>query len=72
MAFGFVTVLAALDPVGRGALLKVIVALYVLRIANKIVFRNLFTEAFETTDERVWIDVGLLALFGGAVFLLRP
>ena len=42
------------------------------RVLRPMELGELFNEAFETTQVRVWIDLALLAFFGGAVLLLKP
>src|SRR4051812_35315106 len=47
VAFGLVVAAAALDPPRHPALLNIVVALYAMRILNKIVFADLFSRAFD-------------------------
>jgi hypothetical protein len=72
MAFGLVAGVAATAPERFSTLLHLVVVLYALRIANKLIFSDLFTVAFAAAPERVWIDLVLLAAFGGTVAALRP
>lgn len=70
--FGVVVGVAATNPGRYPVLLDVVVGLYVLRILNKVGHRKLFSEAFDAPERRVWIDLAMLAAFGGAVLLLKP
>lgn len=72
ITFGVVTAVAARDPARHRVLLNVIVLLYVLRIANKLLFKNEYVTGLEVSSARVWIESALLAAFGLAVLVLRP
>jgi hypothetical protein len=72
MVFGFVCGVAAFNPVKYRALLNVIILLYIFRVVNKIAFMGKFSQAFDATPARVWLDIGLLAFFGLAVLVLKP
>jgi hypothetical protein len=72
ITFGVVTAIAARDPVRHRVLLNVIVFLYVLRILNKLLFKTEYVTGLEISSTRVWVESALLAVFGLAVFVLRP
>ena len=71
VTFGLVAGVASKAPEKHPLLLNLIVVLYLLRIANKVAFSSLFTTAFASAPERVWIDLILLAGFGGTVAALK-
>lgn len=72
MVFGFVCGVAAFNPVKYGAILNIIILLYIFRVVNKIAFMGNFSKAFDATPSRVWGDIALLLFFGMAVLLLKP
>ena len=72
LIFGVVTLIVASQPDRYRAFTPVILALYAVRIVNRILFVVQFMNAFQTTAFRAWLEVFLLAAFAVAVFLLRP
>jgi hypothetical protein len=72
LVFGLVSGTAALAPERHPTLLNLVIALYALRVLNKLVFSELFTRAFAAPPARTWIDIAMLTAFGLAVALLKP
>lgn len=71
ITFGFVAAVAARDPVRYRVLLDVILLLYVLRIANKVLFKSEYVRGLNIAPSRVWVESALLAGFAVAIFVLR-
>ena len=65
VAFGLMVAVAALDPARHPSLLKIVIILYGLRVLNKLVFADLYTAAFAAPRYRAWVDIAMLAAFGG-------
>jgi hypothetical protein len=72
VVFGLMVAVAAHDPARHPSLLNIVIILYGLRILNKLVFADLFTTAFAAPPYRAWLDIAMLAAFGGTVLLLKP
>jgi len=72
VVFGLMVAVAAFDPARHLSLLNIVIILYALRILNKLVFADLFTTAFAAPPYRTWLDIAMLAAFGGGVLLLKP
>jgi hypothetical protein len=72
ITFGIVAVVAARDPARYRVLLDVIVVLYAMRIATKLLFKSQAIAGLDVGPTRIWVEAALLAGFGLAVLLLRP
>jgi hypothetical protein len=70
--FGLMTATAAVAPERHPTLLNLVVLLYALRVLNKLVFSDLFVQAFAAPPARTWVDIAMLLAFGLAVALLKP
>jgi hypothetical protein len=66
------TATAAVAPERHATLLNLVVLLYALRVLNKLVFSELFAQAFSAPPARTWVDVAMLLAFGLSVALLKP
>jgi hypothetical protein len=72
VVFGLMTATAALAPEHHPTLLNLVILLYALRILNKLIFSDLFTQAFAAPPARTWVDIAMLLAFGLSVALLKP
>jgi hypothetical protein len=72
ITFGIVAFVASRDPVRYRVLLDLIVVLYAMRIATKLLFKSQAIVGLDVAPTRVWVEAALLAGFALAVFLLRP
>lgn len=70
--FGVAMLVAAWKPVKYKILIDLAIALYVVRIINRVIFADLVQSAFNVSSTMMWVEVLLLTLFGGLLLLFRP
>ena len=70
--FGIFMFIASRNPQQYRAFICGGVALYAVRVINRIIFAGLVTTAFGVSGFAFWMEIVLLAFFGGLLFWLMP
>ena len=70
--FGLLIAVAAVNPMKYRSIINVAVALYALRLLNRIMFSSTLTNDFSVATPYLVLEVVLLLFFGISLYTLRP
>jgi hypothetical protein len=70
--FGLFAALAAYRPAKYMHVIYIGIALYAMRLINRLVFAGTVRNAFGVPQSNLWLELILIIFFGVTLYLLRP